>query len=226
MYTYPSIRFHSTHPLHTFDNPSISSSSGAAKCSKEDSDSNIYEQADSIYESILDNESPYTELPSNPPPVPNLPTMKAKPVAAEPPHTTDDSPEGYSRTQFFDSQRCPSPVDYSVLKPNNPAVMECNTYEAVKKKASQLESVDDYVPMFNEDSENPTAYENMTSKKCEQENDYQVPRPQEELANKNDKKYGYQVPRPETKAEMSQPCYENYRGKEFCASKSVISPVD
>lgn len=246
LYSFLFFRFHSTHPLHTFDTPSISNSSAAAKLSKADSsDSNIYEQTDSIYESILDNESPYSQIPPNPPPpLPNsdIPIKKlAEEQQMASTDIADTSSEGYSRTQFFPckdlSQRCPSPVNYSMLKPNASAepMPGCDTYEEVKETVlqhNQLESGDDYVPMYSEDdvnykeydagyeattgaSENlKTTYENLVHNPFDPENDYQVPRPQETTT--DDDKNEYQVPQPqstENEQGMRQPCYVNYAGK-------------
>ena len=161
----------------------------------EDDDSNVYEQADSIYETILDSESPYSHPSPHPPPplpIPNntLPFEEQQNAAP----ATGGNPEPYSKTQFFPSKdlskRCPSPVDYSLLNPNAALSLPGRETEYASVNdtaciASQLNTGDDYVPMYDgtvakEGGDSMTArsaYQNIARESLDKENDYQVPRP-------------------------------------------------
>jgi hypothetical protein len=148
------LRFHSDHPLHTFDNIPTSSDPAVSKCTKEDTDSFVNETTDSIYETILDSESPYSELPSNPPALPDsVPTNMPPAVTTDLPGAVPmiydmENPEVLLKDR---SQRCPTPVEYMVMKPDSAPPSDVG-YATVRGRQipNQLESTDDYVPMFNE----------------------------------------------------------------------------
>ena len=182
-----------------------SSSVAAAKCKAlEDDDSNVYEQADSIYETILDSESPYSHPhsqslapPSYPPPLPN-PNISAKILPSEEGQkaspATEGNSEAYSKTQFFPkkdlSKRCPSPVDYSLLKPNAGLPMPesemeyASVNETVRMPNQPDNNDDDYVPMYDDTvtmegvghTTTRSPYEDIAFASLNKENDYQVPR--------------------------------------------------
>ena len=181
-------RFHSTHPLNNF-NTSTPSNAVAAKCKGVgDSDSNIYDQADSIYETILDSDSPYSQVPSQPPPLPD-PNISNKLACEEPVKTaacSGSDSEGYSKTQFFPvkdlSKRCPSPVDYSIVNPKAPVPgceTEYATVDETTRGACLVESGDDYVPMYDDSvSATPkSTYQKLVlDSRDEGSGEYQVPR--------------------------------------------------
>ena len=184
-------RFDLTHPLNNFNAAPNSSTSTAAVAAADkckdigDSDSNIYEQADSIYETILDSDSPYSQLPSQPPPLPdpNILTKGKLLASSDEPQKASfcggSDSNGYSIATTKDfSKRCPSPVDYSIVNPSGaPPMPECDLeYATVNNgtlKPCELESGDDYVPMYDDGASLKPAYQNVT---VDKENDYQVPR--------------------------------------------------
>jgi hypothetical protein len=184
------LRFHADHPLQVVGNTNVLSGPVASKPSREDNDSIVYEKTDSLYETILDTESPYSELPSHPPPLPDsdVPTKSPLASAADPPepvpmiYDTDNS----ELSPKDRSQRCPSPVDYTVMKPDSaPTVPDSEMEYATAKDGrnpSKLESAEDYTPMFEENvsvevgDEKPPSYQKLMH--AASEGDYQVPRPQ------------------------------------------------
>ena len=178
-----------------------SSTAAAAKLkAAEDDDSNVYEQADSIYETILDADSPYSQLPSQPPPLPDPNTItKCLPSPTKEPENTSQAtckdPEACSKTQFSStkdfSKRCPSPVDYSLLNPNaapSPpgCAMEYASVDDTLRTPAEVDTNDDYVPMYDDtqaaregvDCNTPKSmYQNIGQGTLDKESHYQVPRP-------------------------------------------------
>ena len=164
----------------------------------DDDDSNVYEQADSLYETILDN-SPYSDIPTQPPPLPdsNHFTSKAQPQsAAEPQKSTSkpaDNSDDYSKPTLFPfegrTRRCPSPVEYAIMKPNASPAPDYETYStAVVKcgKPGQLESGEEYLPMFDEqtffgDATSKTTYQNLLQESPDKEHAYQTPAAQSKM---------------------------------------------
>ena len=192
-------RFHAAHPLNTLEFPTTSTNSAAKfKCEMGDDDSNIYEQADSLYETILDN-SPYSDIPTQPPPLPdsNHFTSNAQPQSAAEPQKSSSKPadnsDDYSKPTLFPfegrTRRCPSPVEYAIMKPDASPAPDYETYStAVVKcgKPGQLESGEEYLPMFDEqtffgDATSKTTYQNLLQESPDKEHAYQTPTAQSKM---------------------------------------------
>lgn len=186
-------RFHSAHPLNTLDRLSTPSDSANFKY-KGDDDSNIYEQADSLYETIMDD-LPCAEVSSQVPPSPDFDEllMKSQPQsAAEPQNAPSKDDIAYSQLQHFpfedSSQYCP--VECTVLKPSTSAPPD---YSIVAKKGckhAQPESTEDYVPMFEFfEAEKPNAtYQTLSPANSDAENVYQRPHMENKMKIKGDGK--------------------------------------
>ena len=168
------------------DHTSQSNDQAAApKGASEDSDSLIYEQADDIYETILDGESPYSELPVQPPPLPpssiptKVPLDSTEPQDAAP--MIYDSEASKPPLREEKPQRPPSPVEYTTMKPDSESAVYDNNpdYTMVKKRgALVLEATDEYVPMVDTknggDADKEAAYQNIPRES--HEGLYDVPR--------------------------------------------------
>jgi receptor-type tyrosine-protein phosphatase Q len=174
------MRFHSSHPLDTIHNSAIPSSS-AAKFKGED-DSNVYDQTDSIYETIMDDISPYSEL-----------QLQAPLSSESHMHTTQPPMEKQKRSSKSDdyskyfsvedhSQCCASQVPYDIIKPDTTFTPDYDTVSVDECKPSELECLDDYVPMFHEEDsmeadKSISFYQNLLCESSDANNVYQVPRP-------------------------------------------------
>ena len=192
-------RFHSSHPLDTIHNPAITNCSAAV--SKGDDDSNIYDLTDSIYETIMDDNSPYSELPLQPP------------LASECHMDTKQPPEELQKSALRDDDcnkaaslgnlsQCSSPVPYDIVKHDITSSPDYDTVSVGECEPIGLESLDDYVPMFREGDtsgadKSTSFYQNLLTESRDTKNVYQVPRPclkmETECANKDEEMRPYDI---------------------------------
>ena len=184
-----SFRFHSSHPLDTIHNPAITNCSGAVF--KED-DSNIYDPSDSIYETIIDDNSPYSEISLQQPP--------SSESTKQPPVEQQKSNKAASIENL--SQCFSSPVSYDITKHDTTSLPDYDDVSVGECKPIGLESPDDYVPMFRENDTTCTgadksisSHQNLLTESPVAKNVYQVPRPcikmETECAKKDEDRHPY-----------------------------------
>ena len=172
-------RFHSSHPLDTIHNPAITNCSAAVY--KGDDDSNIYDLTDSIYETIMDDNSPYSELPQQPPLASESHIhTKQPPVELQKSALRDD--DCNKAASIENLSQCSSPVPYDIVKHDITSSSDYDMVSVGECEPFGLESLDDYVPMFCEDDtsgadKSTSFYQNLLTESRDTKNVYQVPRP-------------------------------------------------
>ena len=130
----------------------------------------------------MDDISPYSEL-----------QLQAPLSSESHMHTTQPPMEKQKRSSKSDdyskyfsvedhSQCCASQVPYDIIKPDTTFTPDYDTVSVDECKPSELECLDDYVPMFHEEDsmeadKSISFYQNLLCESSDANNVYQVPRP-------------------------------------------------